>query len=340
VSDIAPRAALARYALSHARLEPITVGLINQTWRVEAEDGQRWVLQRVNPIFTAAVNQDIEAITALLADHHVLTPRLVPTQAGELCAPQEDGVYRLLTFIDGEVVSTLGDPARAASVARLVARFHLALQGFEHRFAFTRPGPHDTPKHLAFLKTTLADFGEHPRFADVQPVALAILQHGAALPVLGPLPTRIIHGDLKVTNVMFAHGSREAVALLDLDTMAYDTLAAEMGDALRSWCNPLGESDPHAELDVTLYRAATEAYVDAAGPTLSDSERAALPAGLETIALELASRFCADALRESYFGWDPERFSSRSEHALVRARSQLSLASSVRAQRGALQILK
>lgn len=162
VSDIAPRAALARYALSHARLEPITVGLINQTWRVEAEDGQRWVLQRVNPIFTAAVNQDIEAITALLANHHVLTPRLVPTQAGELCAPQEDGVYRLLTFIDGEVVSTLGDPARAAGVARLVARFHLALKASSTASPSTARPTHDTPKHLAFLKTTLADFGEHP----------------------------------------------------------------------------------------------------------------------------------------------------------------------------------
>lgn len=338
MSDAAPRAALARYGLAAAQLEPITVGLINQTWRVDAPGGERWVLQRVNPIFTAAVNQDIEAITARLAEHGVLTPRLVPTQAGELCAQQPDGVFRLLTFLDGEVVSSLGEPSRAASVARLVARFHLALQGFDHTFAFTRPGPHDTPRHLAFLKTTLAEHGEHPRFAEVLPVAQAILEHGAALPVLGPLPIRIIHGDLKVTNVMFAHGSDEALALLDLDTMAHDTLAAEMGDALRSWCNPLGESDPRAELDVGLYRAATEAYVDAAGPTLTDGERAALPGGLETIALELASRFCADALRESYFGWDAQRFGSRSEHNLVRARSQLSLASSVRAQRSALQL--
>ncbi len=334
----AARAALARYGLDAARLEPITVGLINQTWRVDAPGGERFVLQRVNPIFTAAVNDDIEAITARVAQYGVLTPRLVHTVSGERCAQQPDGVYRLLTFIDGEVVSTLSDPARAASVARLVARFHAALDGFEHRFAFTRPGPHDTPRHLAFLKTTLAEHAAHPRFADVQPVAQAILSHGAALPVLGALPVRIIHGDLKVTNVMFVHGSHEALALLDLDTMAHDTLAAEMGDALRSWCNPLGESDPRAELDVALYRAATEAYVEAAGAMLTLEERAALPAGLEIIALELASRFCADALRECYFGWDATRFGSRSEHNLVRARSQLSLAGSVRAQRASLAV--
>jgi Ser/Thr protein kinase RdoA (MazF antagonist) len=225
-------------------------------------------------------------------------------------------------------------------MARLVARFHRALHEFEHRFAFTRPGPHDTPRHLAFLISTLAECRDHPRYAAVLPVAQAILDHGDALPPTEPLPTRIIHGDLKVTNLMFAHGAHEAVAILDLDTMAHDTLAAEMGDALRSWCNPLGESDPRAELDLALYRAATDAYVDASADLLTAAELRALPAGLETIALELASRFCADALREWYFGWDATRFASRGEHNLLRARSQLSLAGSVKRQRAALVLAR
>jgi hypothetical protein len=44
-----------------------------------------------------------------------------------------------------------------------------------------------------------------------------------------------------------------------------------------------------------------------------------------------------DALNESYFGWSPDKFASRSEHNLARARSQLSLAASVAAQRSALE---
>ena len=78
--------------------------------------------------------------------------------------------------------------------------------------------------------------------------------------------------------------------------------------------------------------------MEAAEDVLTAAERRALPAGLETIALELSARFCADALRESYFGWDSARFGSRGEHNLVRARSQLSLAASVRRQRGALVV--
>ena len=47
--------------------------------------------------------------------------------------------------------------------------------------------------------------------------------------------------------------------------------------------------------------------------------------GVEWISLELAARFAADALFESYFGWDPARFPGRGEHNLVRARGQWSM---------------
>ena len=47
------------------------------------------------------------------------------------------------------------------------------------------------------------------------------------------------------------------------------------------------------------------------------------------ICLELAARFLADALNESYFAWDPERFSSAADHQLARASNQLDLAGAV-----------
>jgi hypothetical protein len=63
----------------------------------------------------------------------------------------------------------------------------------------------------------------------------------------------------------------------------------------------------------------------ASGVHLTEAERRALLAGVEWISLELASRFAADALLESYFGWDARRFPGRGEHNLVRARGQLAL---------------
>ena len=48
-----------------------------------------------------------------------------------------------------------------------------------------------------------------------------------------------------------------------------------------------------------------------------------------TISTELAMRFAADALNESYFGWNAERFPSRGDHNLVRAQGQANLARAV-----------
>ena len=80
------------------------------------------------------------------------------------------------------------------------------------------------------------------------------------------------------------------------------------------------------------FAAAVEGYVSA-GPRLDASEVAGLVWGVEAIALELAARFCRDALEESYFGWDRRRFPASGEHQLARARGQWALFESARARR-------
>ena len=57
--------------------------------------------------------------------------------------------------------------------------------------------------------------------------------------------------------------------------------------------------------------------------------------GLDWVSVELAARFAADALNESYFGWDATRFPGRGEHSLLRARGQFSLHAAVIAARAA-----
>ena len=143
------------------------------------------------------------------------------------------------------------------------------------------------------------------------------------------LPMRIVHGDLKVSNVRFA--GRDAVALIDLDTVSRGPLDAELGDAFRSWCNPAAEDDPAPVFALDLFAAAVEGYAAGGGrhgPT--DDEWASIVPGVERITLELSARFAVDALEERYFGWDATRFATRGEHNLVRATNQLALARQIR----------
>lgn len=315
-----------------------TSGLINQTVIVR-EGARRLVLQRVNPIFGPAVHHDIDAITAHLESRGLATPRLLRTNGGDLWTTDGEGrVWRALTFVEGRTVDTVQGPAMARSAGALVGRFHRAVSTLEHTFHFTRPGAHDTPAHLRRLEHAVAEHRGHANHGAVAPVAERILAMAARLPLLPAQPRRIIHGDLKISNLLF-RGGDEAFALVDLDTLAHLTIPVELGDAMRSWCNPAGEDAGSVSFNAATYAAAVAGYASTAADLLTPSERDALPAGAQTIALELSARFCADALNESYFGWNPHKFPSRSEHNRVRALAQVNLAADIERQRGSLEEL-
>lgn len=321
------------FLLGGARAEPVAIGWINRTLLVD-RGADRLVVQRLHPTFGGAVNLDVDALTAHLADKGLITPRLVRTTDGRAFVEHE-GVWRALTFVEGRTLSSL-DPAHARGAALLLARFHRALSDADHTFHFTRPGAHDTPAHLDKLERLLEGTEVETRLA---PLADAILARGRALPDLTGLPVRIIHGDPKATNILFAHDAPVARALCDLDTLAHGTLAVELGDALRSWCNATDESDGGARVDAAIFEAALEGYAEGAAGTLERAEIDAIVAGVETISLELASRFAADVIEDRYFGYDASRFPSRVEHNLARTRAQLALAESIDAQRAELDAI-
>ena len=304
------------------RATPCTDGLINSTWLV----GEGFVLQRVNPLFGARVNDDIMALTTSLRAASVPVPRLLPSSAGRPYV-EDEGVWRVMTRLDGQTHHRVSDPKQAKSAAQLIARFHEALSGSTHSFAFTRPGAHDTPAHMAALRLALEAHQGHTLWSAVSPLADEIQRRFAGLAPASPLPRRIVHGDLKISNILFS-ASGDAVGLIDLDTMAWGDLEVELGDALRSWCSTTTEDAPNPELDVAIFQAAVEGYLGQA-PDVSRDERLAIVRGLERITLELAARFAADALNECYFGWSAEVAATRGEHNLLRAANQLTLAREV-----------
>lgn len=322
--------ALARFdGVAGAACEPLGTGLINRTFRVRAAAGDL-VLQRVNPIFDPAIHENIRAVTRRLAERGVATPLLLDAQGGRPFVDLGDaGVWRLMTFVAGASFDTIQAPSQARAAGLLVARFHAALDGLEHRFVGLRTGVHDTPRHLATLREALAAHEDHRLHSTVRPLGESILAAAAALSPLADLPPRVCHGDLKFSNVVFAGAAgpaaEDARALVDLDTVGPMALAFELGDAWRSWCNPHGEERDDAIFDMAIYAASLDGYLAGLGRPLSSGERAALVGGVEWISLELAARFAADALNERYFGWDPARFPGRGEHNLLRARSQWAL---------------
>jgi aminoglycoside phosphotransferase (APT) family kinase protein len=209
----------------------------------------------------------------------------------------------------------------------LVGQFHRAARTLAHDYAFSRAGVHDTAAHLAKLRACVAAGGD----PEAEQLGAEIL--ACALPPLPPQPLRHVHGDLKISNLLFRRAPLTGVCLVDLDTLAKGTMAFELGDAMRSWCNPQGEDAGSVRFDLPIFTAAIAGFRSEADALVSREERASIVSGLETVCLELAARFAVDVFEDRYFGWDATRFPSRRAHNLVRARGQLALGLEVRAAR-------
>jgi len=320
-----PSQVLDAYGWADLEWAPLGTGLINATFQVLEAGRPIAVLQRLHPVFAGEVNIDLDAVTTHLAAKGLATPRLIRTRSGERWVDFDDRPWRAITFIPGRCVDRVTELEQARSAGALVGRTHRALRDFDYQYAHVRAGVHDTERHLRTLREL------HAAGTDDEANALSadILATAERLPAWAPLPRRHCHGDLKLSNVLFEPDRWQARCLIDLDTFGLQTIAYELGDALRSWCNPAGEDVSEPTLNLDILEAAARGYGEGAGALLGEDEIAAIVPGLETICVELAARFATDVYQDRYFGWDATRFPSRRAHNLVRARGQLALARSV-----------
>ncbi|HVH98145.1 MAG TPA: phosphotransferase [Enhygromyxa sp.] len=321
--DPVPAELLLHWGLEGAHARAIGNGLINRTFEVIDARGDRTILQQVNPLFDPGIHHNIVAVTEHLASKGVATPRLVPTREGQVWVEHEGRVWRLQSAIAGVSFDALTGAEQARAAGEFVGRWHAALEDLEHEFVARRLGVHDTPGHLANLRAALEGCEEHRLYAEVEPLARTLLDTAARLDPLPDTPERVAHGDLKISNLMFA--GEQALALVDLDTVAPMILGFELGDAWRSWCNRSTEDQPQASFNLGLFEASLAGWQAGFGAQLAAAERHSLLLGPEWISLELACRFAADALFERYFGWNAAKFATRGEHNLARARGQWSL---------------
>jgi Ser/Thr protein kinase RdoA (MazF antagonist) len=146
----------------------------------------------------------------------------------------------------------------------------------------------------------------------------------------GLLQLRPIHGDPKVNNVLFDRHSGRAVAVVDLDTVKPGLVHYDIGDCLRSGCNPAGEETTDlgaVHFDLALARPMLQGYLELARPFLSDADLDHIPVAAQLISFELGLRFFSDHLAGNrYFKCRHPR------HNLERALVQFRLTTSIEAQ--------
>lgn len=309
---------------SVADVIPVGTGLINTTYRVTAGEGD-FVLQRLHDVIPDAAASDMQVVTAHLASAGLQVPNLVMTKTGEPFARDTEGKrWRMYPWIPGRIVDALESRDMARSAGRLVGVMHRALAELAYQPQGSIPHFHDT----AFIVEELRQVaGQLPD--NVKKIADDIL---ATLPALilddSAGSRQIIHADLKISNLVFDQ-SGQAVGVIDFDTLLWHYPAIDLGDAFRSWCNETTEDNPQATFDAVLFDSAEAGYAEGRGLPATREDRLLHLRATKQIALELASRFLIDVVRDNYFGFDAKRYPDRRSHNIARALGQYHLAQTI-----------
>jgi len=138
-----------------------------------------------------------------------------------------------------------------------------------------------------------------------------------------------VHGDPKVNNVMINASTGRAISLVDLDTVKPGLIHYDIGDCMRSGCNPLGEETEQWEavqFDPEIGAAILEGYLTQARNFLTAADYDYLFDSIRLLAFELGVRFFTDYLDGNVY------FKVRHpEHNLQRALVQFKLTESIEA---------
>jgi Ser/Thr protein kinase RdoA (MazF antagonist) len=343
-------------------VDPLGNGLVNDTFLVGCEAGERFVLQRINcTVFPrpdwvmaniARLGHHCEGLPWPQADRprRWELPRLVPPRLSEAGTPgrpwleRQGEVWRLLTYVPESVCrDTVHDPEHAAEVGRALGGFHRLIHDIPcEQLHDTLEGFHVTPSYLAAYDRLCAAL-PRPEDPAERRCSAFIEARRDLVPVLeqaregGRLTLRPIHGDPKVNNVLLDRRSGQAVALIDLDTVKPGLLHYDIGDCLRSGCNPAGEEtrDPEAvHFELELARPMLAGYLELTGPILSRYDIEHIVDAVRLISFELGLRFYSDHLAGNRY------FRIRHPgHNLRRALVQFRLTASIEAQQKQLEKL-
>ncbi len=304
-------------------IEPITMGLINKTYKVTT-DQLIYVLQEMSPIFETTVIEDGLAVSLHLERAGINAPTPYLTKDGTLFCREEGRIYRAIKFIDGHTSHTVSSPSMAESAGRALGRFHLAMMDFNYDYRSRRRHAGDYQFHRDNLTAALKSHAQHDYFARAKSLADMMITSLARISAGLETTPRHAHGDPKISNILFEEKG-EAICLVDFDTLGRSGWSLEMGDALRSWCNPHPEDVLNTEVDLSIAEAALSGYGSVMRGIFSEKEIVELIAHTQAISLCLATRYLADVLNEKYFRFDQERFTRSAEHQWLKAQAMHNL---------------
>lgn len=340
-------------------------GNINDTYLVSVNSSihEQFVLQRINThvftrpewiisnmrIFGAHMQQKLQndlngARPGSYHRRHWEMPVIRPTRdQQDFYIDPQGSFWRAISFIAASrTYDTVQSENHAREAGYALGQFQSLVSDLNPELLYdTLQGFHITPHYLAQYDAAFANGVKVPESPELRYCHRMIAERRSWIPILeearaqGKLRIRTIHGDPKINNIMISEDSGQAISVVDLDTVKPGLVHYDIGDCLRSTCNPLGEETTdfeHIRFETDLAYAILDGYLSVAYEFLEACDYHYLYDAIRLLTFELGLRFFADYLAGNvYFKVHYP------EHNLARAVVQFKLTESIEAQEGSLR---
>jgi hydroxylysine kinase len=208
----------------------------DDTFRIDASDGARYVLKISNP---GETTEELDLQVAAMRHVAVVAPglpvpRVLPGIDGQLVVPltsptQPHRTVRLYSYVEGMPLDALHPSAHNRyEIGEVLAQLRLAMAGFHH--------PHEhrvlawDVKHLASLTGLQAHIADplHRSLIDQ-----AFARFAAIEPALRCCPTQVVHNDFNRSNIVANPGGPNFVSgIIDFGDTVHTAIAIDVATAV------------------------------------------------------------------------------------------------------------
>ncbi|MFT3946228.1 MAG: aminoglycoside phosphotransferase family protein [Agriterribacter sp.] len=317
------------------KVVPFGSGLINHTWKINQNDGEAYILQRINHnVFKAP--QDIAYNVRLIGSYlarqypqYFFVRNVFTSKGDDIHFVEGEGYFRLVPFVKrSHTVDVVQNPGQAYEAARQFGRFTHVLNDFPvSQLKVTIPDFHNlTLRYNQFLQSLQTGNRERITEAKEEIAWLEnkyyIVEKFEAMKNNPDFKIRVTHHDTKISNVLFDDNDK-GICVIDLDTVMPGYFISDVGDMMRTCLSPVSEEEKDfskIEIRNEYYKAIVQGYLAGMEGDLSEAEcKSFFDGGCYLIYMQ-ALRYVADYVsNDVYYG------SKYPGHNFIRAKNQITL---------------
>ncbi|MBQ2896727.1 MAG: aminoglycoside phosphotransferase family protein [Clostridia bacterium] len=330
-------------------------GHINDTYLTNS---RKYILQRINTnVFKnpEKLMDNIEKVTDFLREKIIAeggnpkreTMKVIRTRYNKNHYRIDDNnVFRVYEYVNNTIsIETSKSYTDLYNAGKGFGHFQKLLSDFPAEQLYeTIPNFHNTPSRVDNLVKAINE-DKMGRAKDIQQEIDFALEFSKEASVVtdaiakGDILLRVTHNDTKINNILFDEKTREAVCVIDLDTVMPGSILYDFGDALRMGGSTGAEDETDlskVNFDAKAFEAFAKGFCSETMHSMTEMEKELLPFSVKLMTYECGIRFLTDYLEgDTYFKIH------RPGHNLDRARNQFKIVADIHKQQDdLLKIIK